>query len=523
MSRPKGLDVFIYLRKSRKDLEEERKALENGSSFDTLDKHRNELTELVKKDNHRVIDIFSEVVSGEFLSERSIAQEMLRQVEEGTVEAVVVMDLDRLGRGDMIDAGTIFRTFKYSETLIITPHEVIDCNAEGAELLFGVKSIIAREELKQINKRLQGGRKRSAKDGKSITRKPPYGYNRDEHLKLVPHPEQAAVVEKIFHMIAGGQGRQAVVKNLDALGHKPPEGDLWEQSTISYIIKNEVYLGHIVWGKQRNIKRNGKYISKPVPSEAWIYHRHAHPSLVSEELFHAANTALQGRWRAPVKDEAHLANPLAGIVKCGVCGRAMYYQPKPNRPNPQLRCINPRCQKLQKGALFYLVENRLLTSLQYLIEQLMISHEELAAGAPELQTNPQDIIKHKKQLLDKYTKEVEEVSKMRQTAFEMLEKKVYSEEIFIERHTALSEKIKNLEESIQQLKDEIGYEEQRQITQNTIIPQIRSVLEAYQKLADPEDKNRLLKTVIEKAYYIRKKEWTKKDQFELEVVPRLPV
>ncbi|NRQ52934.1 hypothetical protein HP425_05920 [Brevibacillus sp. HD1.4A] len=66
---------------------------------------------------------------------------MLRQFEEG----VVVMDLNRLGRGNMIDAGTIFRTFKFSETLIITPTEVIDCNAEGAKFLLSVKSILTRK------------------------------------------------------------------------------------------------------------------------------------------------------------------------------------------------------------------------------------------------------------------------------------------------------------------------------------------------------------------------------------------
>ncbi|RKD21001.1 recombinase [Ammoniphilus oxalaticus] len=522
MQRPTNLDVFIYLRKSRKDIEEERKAIENNTHFDTLDKHRNELLELVKREKHHVVDIFSEVVSGEYLSERDVAQEMLRQVEEGSVDGVVVMDLDRLGRGDMIDAGTIFRSFKYSETLIITPHEVINCNSEGAELLFGIKSIIAREELKQINKRLQGGRRRSARDGRSITRRPPYGYDRDEDLKLIPNPDQASVIKKIFELISNGQGRQAVVKQLDSLGYKPPEGDLWEQSTISYIIKNEVYLGHIVWGKRRNIKRNGKYISRAVPPDQWTRHDNAHEPIISQELFDQANLALSSRWRPPTRDGTTLTNPLAGIVKCGVCDRAMYYLPKKDRPNPQFRCINSRCQGIQKGAMFYLVEERLIESLRHVVNEFATNQKMIASASPDNKSNPEEIIGRKKKQIEKLESEIEELNQMRQTAYEMLERKIYTEEIFLERQKANSEKMKDVEKSIAELQDEIELEEHRMKHQKTIIPKIRAVLETYNKLDDPEKKNNLLKSVVEKAHFIRKKEWTKRDHFELEVFPRLP-
>ncbi|MFY0545504.1 recombinase family protein [Brevibacillus sp. H7] len=520
MSRPTHLDVFVYLRKSRKDVEEERKALENNTPFDTLAKHRRELMELIRREGHNVIGIFEEVVSGEYLSERPEAQEMLRQVEEGLVEGVIVMDLDRFGRGDMIDAGTIFRAFKFSETLIITPSEVIDCNAEGAELFFGVKSIIAREELKQINKRLQGGRRRSAKDGKSITRKPPYGYSRDENLKLIPHPEEAPIVQKIFELVAGGHGRQAVVKHLDSLGVKPPEGDLWEQSTVSHIIKNEVYLGHIIWGKEKHLKRNGRRVRKKVPPELWIRHENAHEAIVSQDLFDEANTALRDRWRAPTREGVGLSNPLAGIIKCGLCERALYLSRTADRPNPQLRCINPHCQSLQKGVLLPLAEQRILQSLEILAQKSSLSEEELAAS---LQNEKDDVVETKQKQVSLLNKDIAELNSMRETAFEMLEKKVYSEELFLQRHKSISDRIKEAESSIQRLQQELEAELHRRMHQITIVPKVRAVLENYYSLQDPTQKNRLLKSIIEKALFIRKKEWTKKDQFEIEVIPRFPI
>ncbi|WP_047155086.1 recombinase family protein [Aneurinibacillus tyrosinisolvens] len=514
MYRPAGKDVFIYLRKSRKDMEEERK----NPEYDTLGKHRKELLDLVKREQHNLIATFEEVVSGEFLSERAVAQEMLRQVDEGAVEGVIVMDLDRLGRGDMIDAGTIFRTFKSSDTIIITPNEVIDCNEEGAELLFGVKSIIAREELKQINKRLQGGRKRSARDGKSITRKPPYGYLRDENLKLYPHPEQASVVRQIFEWAARGNGRQAVVKKLEGICIHPPEGKLWEQSTISYIIKNEVYLGHIIWGKHRYTKRNGKRIIKKVPQELWVRHENAHEAVVTPELFERANLGLSGRYRTPTKEGSQLANPLASIMKCSVCGRSLRYTHSKQR-KPQLRCINPHCQEIQKGVLFHLVEERLLSHLSMLVEKIDLSRKELAASMQ----NEMTTVEIRQKQIDTLTKEIAVLTGMKETAFEMLEKHVYTEEIFLQRYQSISQKINEAETIREQLEKEREAEEQSLQHQTRAAPHIRKVIDAYYHIKSTEEKNHLLKSILEKVHFTRKKEWTKQDQFELEIIPRLPV
>lgn len=519
MTRHTNLDVNVYLRKSRKDIEEERKAIENDTPFDTLDKHRRELLELIRSENHNILNIYEEVVSGEYISERPEMQKLLRSVDDGEVEAVVVMDLDRLGRGDMVDAGTIFRTFRDSETLIITPTEVIDCTAEGAELLFGFKSMIAREELKLINKRLQRGRRRSAKDGKSITRKPPYGYLRDEALKLHPHPEEAPVVRKIFELMSEGHGRHKVVKLLDQMGYKPPEGDLWEQSTISSMIKNEVYLGHIIWGKQKHLKRNGKRVRKNVPEDQWVRHDNAHEPIVSPELFEKANLALKGRWRAPTREGIGLSNPLAGIIKCSVCERALYLSRTADRPNPQLRCINPRCQEIQKGALLPIIEEKLLSALALFIEQATVNADEVES-ALEPEENPID---QKQRQIKKLQKNITELNNMRDAAHEYLEKKVYTESMFLERHRYISEKIRETEAQIEQLESEIRQEELRWQHQQTIVPKLRTVLETYSVLENPTEKNMLLKSVLEKVLFLRKKEWTKKDQFELELVPRLPL
>src|SRR5690606_16930013 len=144
------------------------------------------------------------------------------------VDGVLVMDIDRLGRGDMSDQGAIERAFRLSSTKIITPGEIYDPESESWELIFGTKSLYAREELKIINKRLSRGRRQSANEGKHVANRPPYGYYKDDKLKLHPDSETAWIVEKIFNLTLDGWGRKRIALELQRLGVKSPLGkDVW--------------------------------------------------------------------------------------------------------------------------------------------------------------------------------------------------------------------------------------------------------------------------------------------------------
>lgn len=515
MYRKYDLDVFIYLRKSRKDFEEEKKAHEEGKGYDTLERHRKQLLDLAKRERHNIINIFEEIVSGEYISERPVMQKLLREVEIGVADAVLVMDMDRLGRGDMVDQGTIYRVFRYSETLIITPTEIIDPNDENQELTFSIKSLIAREELKAIVKRMQRGRRASAGEGKSITKVPPYGYLRDEHLKLYPDPEKSWVITKIYEMMASGYGRQAVAQELDRLSVKPPEGKYWNPSTISAIIKNEVYLGHIIWGKVKHIKQNGKYLKRKVPPERWQRFENAHEAIVSKELFERANTAHSNRWRTPTIVTKKLANPLAGILVCELCGYSMVYQPRKDRPNPQVRCVQPSCRNLQKGASLTLVEERLLQGLKEIVETFEIESDMIQVKSKNTNQTPL-----KEKAIDRKLIELEELQKQKSSLHDLLERGIYDIDTFMDRQKSIVERIKIAEEEIYQLQSEIMKEKKNEENITKFVPKLKNVLAAYHATNDIENKNRLLKTILEKATYLRKKEWNKKDEFMIQLFPK---
>ena len=69
--------------------------------------------------------IFREVVSGETLSQRPQMQILLNEVENNMYDGVLVMEVERLARGNSVDQGIIAQAFKYSNTLIITPTKLM--------------------------------------------------------------------------------------------------------------------------------------------------------------------------------------------------------------------------------------------------------------------------------------------------------------------------------------------------------------------------------------------------------------
>ena len=184
----------IYLRKSRADRE-----AEDRGEMETLARHEKLLLDLAKRQNLHIGAIYKEVVSGETISARPVMQQLLSEVERGLWDGVLVVEVERLARGDTIDQGVVSRAFQYSGTRIITPTKTYDPNNEFDEEYFEFGLFMSRREYKTIKRRLNAGRLASVKEGKYVGNKPPYGYRRvklskEKGFTLEPIPEQANVV-----------------------------------------------------------------------------------------------------------------------------------------------------------------------------------------------------------------------------------------------------------------------------------------------------------------------------------------
>ncbi|EJW17552.1 putative resolvase [Paenibacillus alvei DSM 29] len=194
----------LYLRKSRSDIEAEARG-----EGETLERHRRILFDLAKRLNIHISKEYKEIVSGETIIEREVVQDLLRDVEQGVWTGVLVVEVERLARGDTVDQGIVAQTFKYSGTKIITPTKTYDPNNEFDEEYFEFGLFMSRREFKTINRRLQNGRISSVKEGKYVGNKAPYGYDRvkliNEKGYTLEKNERSEIVKLIFDLYCYGE------------------------------------------------------------------------------------------------------------------------------------------------------------------------------------------------------------------------------------------------------------------------------------------------------------------------------
>ncbi len=149
-----------YLRKSRFDRDYAELSVE-----ETLKRHEAILDKLAESRGYHIAKTYYEVVSGESIAARPEIQKLLEEVNAGLYAGVLVVDVERLARGNGADQAYISQVFQFSGTKIITPTKVYDPSNEFDEEYFEFGLFMSRREYKTINRRLIRGRESSASEG----------------------------------------------------------------------------------------------------------------------------------------------------------------------------------------------------------------------------------------------------------------------------------------------------------------------------------------------------------------------
>lgn len=511
-------EYWMMLRKSRADVEAE----ERGEG-ETLSKHRKALFKLAKDLSINVTEVFTEIVSGESIFHRPEMLRMLDLMETRKPCGVLVMDMDRLGRGNMQEQGLILETFRKFDTRIVTPSKIYNLNDESDELMTEVQSLFARQELKMITRRMQRGRKASAEEGNYIGTRPPYGYmihKSDRARFLVPHPEQAPVVRQIFEMyVSERMGSSKIAYRLNELRLPSYDDKAWEPSAVLNILKNEVYLGRIQWGKKEQKKSRmpgKKRDTRTRDRSEWIDTNGKHEALVTAELFTAAREIRTNRDIVPFDLASRkIANPLSGLIRCGKCGHSLVMRPS-TKQKPHMICSNPNRKVCDnRSSRFEFVEAGVLSALE-----AHLAAYKATAGKYKRTDNSSQNLAFKESAIESLEREFKETEGQKVRAHEAFEKGIYDADTYLERSRAITEKLSEVKTSIELLRKEIEQDKKKQKANKEILPALQKVLRDYAKATDPAIKNKYLKSVIKEVIYTKEKH-QRLDAFSLELTPRI--
>ena len=326
--------IIIYLRKSREDIIDGRYA----STEETLARHEEQLQQWAEANlGYRIPEnhIFKEVVSGEKIKNRPVFKEVLKMTETETIGGILCINVSRLSRGELKDCGTIIDTFSVTDTKILTPQKIYDLQNKYDKRFFKDEILRANDYLEMTKELLQNGRHWSTSIGKFVGSVAPFGYDRvtckemkvadEKGFTLRPNAD-AETVKQIFDMYTSGNGCYKIASHLNST-HTPYIDDKqWDRCIIQRILKNTTYCGFLTYGEITTVEKmiDGEKLTFRRKNNDCPIYKGLHTPVVSKEQF----DIVQGKLKlgeSPTRRGNETRNPLAGLVKCSVCNRAMVY------------------------------------------------------------------------------------------------------------------------------------------------------------------------------------------------------
>lgn len=330
--------IALYLRLSKHDED-----IEEDMESNSIGNQRGILEEYVKNHLDTVGYEVREFVDDGFTGtsmDRPAMQTLLKMVQEGKIYAILVKDLSRFARNYLKSAYYMENVFPAFGVRFICVNDNYDSNSiayqlPGMDMAF--KGIIHDYYCKELSRKLKVVRRQQVEKGKCIFAKPPYGYWKSETEKgvLVIDENTAPVVKDIFNQYLQGTSAYGIAQELNRRGIPSPnkrliaaglitfrdeqyvKGMCWTGSVVLSILRNQIYIGDMVGGKEERARICDRNCRKK-DREEWIIVQGTHEPIIDKEFFYQVQDILKDKTK--VRDrKAGARIVFSGKLICGRC------------------------------------------------------------------------------------------------------------------------------------------------------------------------------------------------------------
>ena len=279
--------------------------------------------------------------------ERPAFDEMMQDMKDGKINCIVVKDLSRLGRNYLEAGNYLEQIFPFFRVRFISITDGYDSNSPDVtdeSLIIPLKNIINEGYAKDISQKITTSFEARKKQGQFMGKYPVYGYLKDPENKnhLIVNSETCGIVKRIFQMRDSGMALGAIASQLNEEGIPSPARYLWlkglskeerhrdsywDRSNVKRLLTNKMYLGMLVYGKERTSFAKGIKRQR-VPESEWKYVPNAHEAIIDQELFDSVQRKLEGAKQdflnmTGINEDYQPENLFRGRIHCSDCGRAM--------------------------------------------------------------------------------------------------------------------------------------------------------------------------------------------------------
>ena len=266
--------------------------------------------------------------------------EVMKLIENGEAETLIVKDLSRLGR-EYLQVGYYTEIyFPQRGVRFIAVNDGVDSLYSETNDFTPMRNYFNELYAKDSSKKVRIVKRAQAERGELLGGRPPYGYKRDENIRkgVVPDEEAAGVVKRIFGLCAEGKGPNQIARILTkeqvmnpcnyyyrktGASHRGLDTTRpyhWSGSTVTGILDNKTYLGHMAGLRSTTLSyKNKKLIRHPESEQILV--ENTHEPLITQELWDIVQDVRQHKKRTPKQmDEP---NMFSGLVYCADCGKTL--------------------------------------------------------------------------------------------------------------------------------------------------------------------------------------------------------
>jgi len=277
-------------------------------------------------------------------SNRDGFQRLLQDLDEGRINCIIVKDLSRLSRNDWECKRYLQHLFVVKDIRFISlelprldsyqrPDEIYDLGVT-------MQSAYNENHCRETSIKIRGTFNAKRRAGEFIGAFAPYGYLKDptNKHKFVVDETAAQVVRDIFHwFVREGMSKTGIVKKLIGLGIPCPTAYKWQNGmnynspvlvgepqwsskTISLMLENQMYLGHMVQGKQK-VKSYKVHTRVAIPEDEWFIVHDMHEPIIDQATFDQAKNLMLRDTRTP--PNSGKLYPFSGFLRCVDCEKSM--------------------------------------------------------------------------------------------------------------------------------------------------------------------------------------------------------
>ena len=225
---------------------------------------------------------------------------MLVDCRAGKIQRILVKSVSRFARNTLELIETT-RELKERGVVVVFEEQGIDTSQMLGEMQLTLLAMAAQEESSSISKNVRWSYQKRMESGRFLGCSAPYGYKLEKGKFLIV-PEEAVIVQRIFHLFLAGNGILSIARTLNEEGIKTRQGANWATSSIEYLLSNERYAGNSIFQKY--------YSTDSFPTKRKINHGErtqyyigdTHEGIIPKETFEKAQQILQ--------NHAHYSPPL---------------------------------------------------------------------------------------------------------------------------------------------------------------------------------------------------------------------